>query len=405
MNDRAATSIDERTSSCSILIIVSLFLLSQWLNILKRIVSSLFTTLIYHDSFATSLSKIYELKKRINAYLTQRNDVFDEFDEENVSTIIFIVSQTWTTRHDSNAQKIWRITKDEKNQKKLLKSDWKRNLSDRFRNVIIDKAHIIKNISFQITIVIDWLNPQFIALLIETFVLKNFFDFLDYLRLLKASDSHTWWRSDSLRELDQAHFINSFIIAKSESETKLQFTKYVVKEFLINQNYDSFTQKIWLQKLYKHFLLKKTHASRISFDFSTSIDENLSKLKFVQIDCVMTNEKYQLYRDRMQLLLKKWRNDKWISIAKWSFAVQRKMYFVIAWLNVFTLKKNSINLMSEELKKSFINKKRVTQWFNIVTSKYNASSQLQLFRMYKKDFKLRALLRNIRFQISCWNSS
>ena len=207
----------------------------------------------YYDDFRIIMNFIVKFKQKIFDFLTKTHFLMNFFDERNVRVVIIIIFQTWTIRHESNALQFWRKNQNTKNNKNNLNNEWNRDLIKNFEMTLIDEAHAMRNFFFQITTTLTWLNSHFIILMIDTSLSNEIFDFKKLMRLIQTSQTNDWWNSQNLFRFEIIVDINSFEFKNFDFASILQFTKYVVNEFILRKNYDSFTQNVYLRKIYRHF--------------------------------------------------------------------------------------------------------------------------------------------------------
>ena len=142
----------------------------QWANEISRITNRIQIYLYYGDP-RDSKSQFPVLPT-----LSQHHQLFDG-NKKNLFVVIISSYPTWNSRHGPSHQAIWQQDPDPNRYNKLDPA-WPRNLSGKFHTLVLDEAHILRNLDTQSSSAVGWINADFNLLLTATPCYTGLDDFL-----------------------------------------------------------------------------------------------------------------------------------------------------------------------------------------------------------------------------------
>ena len=387
IHERKRQSLHLRESAKSILRIVSLHSKHQWLQDVFKFFNAFFRMIDYHGESRA--------ENNVNI-LIKHHDIFRSDLDVTTRIIVIITSHTWNKRHNPQGRTEFK--------KKHFNTAWSHNLQKCFDNDFIDEAHVIKNISVEITMTLLWLEIVFWILITGTVLANDVKDFKEFMKLLQHKKAKEWWKDDHLESLDvNAINNNSYTLFDDHSKAKLRLTDEVVETFILESFFDVVEKDRLLAKVYQQILLRRTHVFKVSFNSFIIIEENLLKVQSAIIECQSIDKEYVAYKTKADVLLKTLilsNNDQ--KKPRWSIAVKRKLNMIIVWLDLLTLKDLDLNLKTTSLKKWLFKPDFVIDWMKTLHSEasiFQFARQNILTRLCDDDFKLRALLMKLRSKI------
>lgn len=164
------------------------------------------------------------------------------------------------------------------------------------------------------------------------------------------------------------------------------------------------TRGVRLAKVWRYLLLRRIFFSRISFDEGRMIGENLSRVQGALINCSHTGEEHVMYQRLEDELTHK------LIIAgstsdvqkkpRWSLATYRQLTMLSMWSLLPKLDRD-FNLKAVNMKTTLEQKYFFLDWFRDQIPYPNPAQPADmLIYLCTGAPKLRALLRNIRSQVS-----
>ena len=150
-----------------------------------------------------------------------------------------------------------------------------------------------------------WFEILFWILIIDTMLANDIKDFKKFIKLLQHKKTNEWWQNDHLKELNVNAINNNFYIFFDDHfEAKLRLIDKTIEIFIINFFVDVIEKDSLLTKIYQQIFFKRIHASKMSFDFITIIEEHFFKIQFATIECQLIVNEDVVYKIKANVLLK-----------------------------------------------------------------------------------------------------
>lgn len=238
---------------------------------------------------------------QVEGYLTRNHQVFSA-QEDSARAVIVTSVHTFTTRHGPGALAKWlraskTMTEDEVRAAswKDPNSDWPHNLADLFDFVFIDEAHSIKNPDTKRHAAITWLRARFTLLITGTVLPNSQKCFLGYAPIIERPGL---WHPDILKDLGVDAEVNPFLLDENHPATILMATTHAVEKFISGPTADLAVAGLWLRKLYKMILIRRTPASLDpAFSDGTLIGKSFPKVTSRQLFVKMNHAQTNWYRN------------------------------------------------------------------------------------------------------------
>lgn len=153
-----------------ILVVVPPNIVGQWYNEILKITDFFEVYVYYGDSRSTS--------QRHTINKLNRSDKYFDGKPERARIVIITSYHTLNYRHGTTAQTNWQQQAKREKTKRQLDSLWPGNLSNCFRHVILNEAHMLRNLDTQMSQCLRWFKGEFNILLTATPAYNTISDFL-----------------------------------------------------------------------------------------------------------------------------------------------------------------------------------------------------------------------------------
>ena len=411
---RLTLSTSRRDKALLTLILISSILISQWAQEFNLICLEFFQIYLYYDERRAKREDVLLDIQSIKDTLNKTHSMFN--DEEQNSRIIVIFNYvTWAKRNESKSLKTWR-----RNIKDLSKRDaieletqldhrWHENLFNCFDIIICDEAHVLKSFATKTTIVIDWLNAKFHILIIATSMSNEMNDWSEYISLIESKNAKQWWSDTSLTIMSVDKNVNSFDLTNDHLVVKLKLTQKTTKKFLFRYSISSVIKNLYLRKIWEIVLLKRTNSFRISFDENRRIEDVISFVQTIIINCAHKSKETKKHTKLQNMLTEDlivvdFDFDIKDKKSKWFLKIHRQLQLLFMFLNL-SLLDETFNLKIENMKIIFEDLECHMSWLKtLISSKIfieNLSQNLtsMLKKLMNDVSKIRVLFKNLRDQM------
>ena len=393
---------------------MSSILISQWVQEFNLICLEFFQIYLYYDEKRAKRENVFLDIQNIKDTLNKTHSMFN--DEEQNSRIIVIFNYvTWAKRNESKSLKTWRrnirdlSSRDATKLETQLDHRWHEDLFNCFDIIICDEAHALKSFATKTAIVIDWLNARFYILIIATSMSNEMNDWSEYMSLIESKNAKQWWNDTSLTTMSVNKNVNSFDLANDHFVVKLKLTQKTTKKFLFRYSISSVIKNLYLRKIWETVLLKRTNSSRISFDENRRIEDIISFVQTIIINCAHKSKETKKHTKLQNMLTEDlivvdFDFDTKDKKSKWSLKIHRQLSLLFMFLNL-SLLDEIFNLKAKNMKIIFEDLECHMSWLKTLTSSkiFTESLSQDLTSMLKKLMndvsKIRALLKNLRDQM------
>ena len=276
--------------SKSTLILLFVHFIHQWIKFIDQIAFNQFIIYLYYDDYRQQ-TELIDSKQIMKFILTNKHHIFDRKKKEIVRILIINSYFTFFDRHDSRKLKIWKINSkkwkmiDAINESHILNKKWFQCLSRKFLNVVLNEAHIIKNLISNVVTTVYWLNANFHLMTTITSMLNEIMNFKGYMRLIQFSNVDQLWFSESFIDMRLKKDVNLYHFSDDHSESILRFIQKTIHDFIFRITIDSVIQDQRIVMIWQKCLIKRIHVFRISFNDAKTIEANLSKIKCTAMKC------------------------------------------------------------------------------------------------------------------------
>ena len=157
--------------------------------------------------------------------------------------------------------------------------------------------------------------------------------------------------------------VNPFTLPDDHPGAKLRMTAQAAKDFILRLTYEPYTQGRYMNMVWKNCLLRRTHASRIPFNSSKTIGDDLPRVRAALLDCKWVGDEGEAYRRLEQeetskmIITKKGKKR-----LQWSFTRQRKILMTCTWNRLPELEELGVNLLSTSVKNWIDAKGFIDSW-------------------------------------------
>ena len=327
-------------------------------------------------------------------YLTEDHPIFNQDNEENASTVVITTPFTYNERHGPKSRTRW-LKKKKGTRPDKLQGVW--------GIMVIDEAHMIKNEGAEVNAAIVESEGDFHCTITGTPMENDEKDTLGYVKLFETKAARDAWLDEKLlRKWGVTPGCNPFELPDNHPAACLRLTCHAVDTWIVKSAADSVQKGQWLTMLFSVILLRRSHASRLPFNSPTTIGENLPRVNVMSVRCKMTDSERDLHMVREDRLLQKL-TSKGASTrhSKWSFPITRKLNCLTASPALLTLEEKGVNIKAGAVKKTMNDPNFMKKWAKALFPEENLTDPQMLSRVCEGAPKLRALLINIRSQVSC----
>ena len=394
---RRRQPVSERAKAKPTLILVPHHLMNQWIRAFDLIAPGQFTVYKYHGDMRVSRYVPVASEHGLDL-LTKKHALFNG-NEQNAHAVVLSTLHTWNERHGPKAQ-----AKHHKNM--MIESDrseldphWAGGLAECFRCVVVDEAQLLKTFAAGCSIAVLWLAAKFHIFVTGTPTPNGIKDWAGYMPFIESQNADKWWSKKSLKEMNFEEDENPFAVPDDHPAAKLRFTAKAVKNWILRYSINAVEQGQRLSQIWKKVLIRRTHSSRIPFDAAKTIGEDLPRVQGALITCCHNDHEAELYKQAEDELLGKLivGNQKQ---PKWSLGVHRKLAMLTMWTYLPDLDAKW-DFKATNIKKTFEKPNFFVDWFREHLDYVDLDQPgLYLQELLMGAPKIRALLRNIRSQVS-----
>lgn len=387
------------------LIVVPVHLLSQWIRAFHLIAPKFFKVYKYHGDYRRHVPVAYDMG--FEGQLRKQHPIF-RGSEANLNVVVITTPNTWLDRHGPKGQRTWLknslgMTKrqaDEANT--VLQPDWAYGLEECFETVIVDEAQLLKSLAAQGALALQWLRARMYVMVSATPMPNGIIDWAGYMAFIEHPDANDWWKENSLHDMHFAADLNPFDVPDDHPAAKLRLTQRAYRDWIQRAGVDPVTKGRHLAQIWKRVLLRRTHSSRVPFEGGSRIGEHLPRVKAAIINCSYNDDEAKRYRaiedEITGINVVAGSSSEKQKKPRWSLATHRKLTMSTMWLKLPDLD-NEVNLRATNLKSTLENRFFFMDWFNVVGMDLsNPAPYLQ--QLLEGAPKIRALLRNVRSQVS-----
>ena len=377
-------------------------LIDQWITQFELVAPGAFTIYKYHGDARRHEPVAGE--KMIQGRLNRQHPMFDG-SSANANVIVVSSYSTFTERHGPTMQRKWRINTSRWSRTQAdsnidnLDPKWPDALDNMFGFVVLDEAHIIKHVSNKTSTCITWLSAAFHILITATPIPNGIEDWRGYMPFIQHKDADQWWAEDSLDEMEFEGDENPFDLDDAHPAAKLQMTSQAARDWIFANRIDPATKGLYLSRVWERCMLRRTYSSRVPFEVGPTIGSKLPKVHATLINCTYDeDEQAQYYALADQLTGALLLPGSGVRRVKWSLAIQRKLQL----LSTSTLLPNIdevFNLKAANMKKLFEEAGFFTKWLED-EGEAGFGVEKAVWKLCRGAPKVRALLRNIRSQVS-----
>ena len=402
-----------RTRAKSFLILMFLVLIAQWISKFVQIAFDQFIIYIYYDDERKNREKVIFDVKSITDTLTREHLMFND-NEQNAQIVIIFAYSIFAKRNELKALKTWRRNKKSYSNKMIQESEiklnhsWESDLFDAFDIVLYDEVHSLKSLTIKSAIIVQWLDVKFHVLITVTSMSNDIDDWVEYMFFIESKEANSWWSSQSLEFMRIDENVNSFDLSHDHSAVKLRLTIKATNEWIFHYRVSSVIKDLYIEFIFEKVLLRRTNSFRISFNDDRRIDDSISAVRAVLINCIHIVVEAERHRALENVLI-----DQLIVLdsrsnaqkkSKWSLRIHHQLQLLSMSLDLSRLDEIH-NLKTENMKVIFETSKFHLSWLktldlneNWVTSRSNDLTS-QLTKLLDDASKIRALIKNVRNQI------
>ena len=404
----------DRPRAQPILILLPPVILSQWIAEINAVVPGQFKIYLYYGDRRTNREAAVPGMEVIDGLLTKRHPIFDG-QEQNARVIVISTYSTFAERNGPKAQKAWRRNKRHFSAKMADKMEgdldvmWEGNLSRCFRIVACDECHILKDIKAKSSIAVQWLNADKHLLISATSIPNGAEDFRTYMKLIESRDADSWWSQNSLTSMGIDENDNPYELPDDHPASKLILTYKAANEYIFRSSVSGVAKGLWLGRILRRVLLRRTNTSTIPFKNGRRIGDSLPALKSVMIKCSHNPREAVFHRNMEDELTGKLivsgTESGTKGKAKYSLSIHRKLQLLAMSLNLPTLD-DHFDLKAGAMKSLFEEEGFHLPWLRHLSPNQefvaaNPDDPLQQLTILVDGApKIKALLRNVRDQVS-----
>ena len=378
------------------LILVPPNLIDQWIEAFDLVAPGAFNVYKYYGDTRKDTKKGGE--KKVHGLLHRKHELFDG-KESRAQTIIISSYHTWQERHGPKAQRLWRLSRkrctaaeanDLYNQ---LDTTWEGSLAECFSFVITDEAQVLKNLSAYGSTAVLWLAAYHYIMLTATPIPNGVADWGGYMPFIEPKDADLLWGEESLRNLGFAADQNPFDLHDQHPAAKLQFTTRAFKDWVAHRRIEPVRQGAHLERIWRKAILRRTMSSSIPFHGGRLIRDALPRLHCAIINCRHEHNEKQRYQEAERVL-----TGGLVVGKKWNLSQHRKLSLLTTSLNLPTIDEQ-VNLKAVAIKKQLERAEFYFDW-DASIKRHEYPREMLVHRLCEGAPKIRALLRNIRSQVS-----
>lgn len=264
--------------------------------------------------------------------LTQDHHIFDGAKERNW-VLVFTTYQTLASRNGPSQQVKW--LKAQKKSRDDIKAGgakvdkaWPGCLYGKFRTVVMDEAHSIRNLDSQQATAAHWLSPSFNLLLTATPSYNSIEDFKGLLPfILKPSNDRLW------NDLGVDRNTNPFTLDDDDPRAVLRLSRDSVNRFIWKDNaLVGGAVGHHLGKIWQRCMLRRCLSSRIPFDGGIMIGDSIPPTQVKRLNVKFTSTELKVYKAWEKELLKNIIIKRPDGRYCWNMAKYRQLTLIISWL-------------------------------------------------------------------------
>ena len=391
-----------------ILILLPVNLITQWIKAIERVAPGFFLVYKYYGDGRPTRMKPVADEVVVSGNLHRGHELLDG-KPQRARSIIITSYATFAERHGPKALRKyrtntlnWSKTKADK-METINDADWKGNLEGQFGTVICDEAHGIKSLAANGSTAVSWLKANFHVLITGSPIPNGIHDFLGYMPLLEPHDAEELWSPNRLLDMGFEEDENPFELPDDHPATRLQMTTKAVKEWCMRPSIEPVTRGAWLRKIWKKILIRRTFHSCIPFENGDRLGDSIPKVKAALLNCQYTDDERKHYAHLNDDI-----TGKLISLGslekkrpRWNLAMHRRLSMLTVWLKLPELD-DKVNLKASNIKKTLERQNFYYDWFRGKFPDPSTTHPSELLRLIAYGGpKVRALLKNIRSQVSC----
>lgn len=307
------------------LVVAPPHLVWQWASELSKISGKFRVHIYFGDAREKPPLNVKVLDK-----LSSKSAIFEDKPANN-AVVVITSYQTMNSRHGPSKHASWlsRNGAGPADTSGECSSDWPANLSRVFREVILDEAHMLRNISAHASICIQWLNAPFHLLLTATPIFNSLRDVRGLQELLlPIGNDHLF------NKHHKSHEFNPFAVSDEDQSAILRLAPAALEANLWNpkEPLESWQAGLCLGKVWEHLLIRRSLNSRIPFRDGQKIGDMIPpcfrrslKLHFTQPE----QEQYKVWsRQIAHRMVTKLRDGRLV----WNMAKYRELALITTWL-------------------------------------------------------------------------
>lgn len=228
-------------------------------------------------------------------------------------------------------------------------------------------------------------------------------DWSGYTLFVEHQDASHWWSKQSLAAMEFEADMNPFDLDDGHPAARLQLTRKTYQDWILRPDVDPVDKGKRLARNWKRVLLRRTNLSCIPLDGGKWIRENLPRVKAAFINCthcLSESHKYiEFEEEALGTKVVLGSTSKAQKKPKWSLGTHRRLSMATMWLGLPDLD-SSVNLKAAKLKTTLEDSRFYTEWFLDHDIVDMANPHPYLHELLDGSPKIRALLRNVRSQVS-----
>lgn len=170
------------------------------------------------------------------------------------------------------------MEKKAKNDWRQYDEKWPGGLAKCFDTIILDEAHLVKNMETEVHGTIAWLKGRFHLCITATPLITGPHDFAGYLNLLEPSNANELWAPENLSSWKIGKGVNPYELPVSQSGRKLCLTLQAAQNWIFDHDIPGHVAGSRLRQIWKECLIRRTYASKIPSDDGPTIGESLPRI-------------------------------------------------------------------------------------------------------------------------------
>lgn len=192
-------------------------------------------------------------------------------------------------RHGPRAQHEWKVLQggwEEENagdRYGQYDDEWPSGLAGLFETVVLDEAHLIKNVKTEVNGTIPWLQTPFHLFLTAAPLLAGARDAGGYIALMEEADTDWYWRPDLLEWWQVSRDFNPYVLLEKHPATKMCLTLRAAQTYIFSYDTPGATQGTYLCQIWKDCMIRRTFASTIPLPTGGTISSELLQVKNVVV--------------------------------------------------------------------------------------------------------------------------